>query len=256
MPYFSDETIKDLHTECDEVRAKYADLMPKFTFRKYTNEQAREYATHGFSRRLRTAVRCIENIFSALPPEREDIPNADDILDAQINIQTFVTNIFGGLDNLAWIWVYERGITLPNGSSIPRLHVGLFKGHSVVRHSFSGVFQKTLESYQPWYKNLEDFRHALGHRIPLYIPPYTLDEKGAAKYQELEKQAIEAANHGKFEAYHAIQAKQQELGRFSPIMVHSFSENSPRIVFHGQVLADFNTLHALALEMIKELNSQ
>jgi hypothetical protein len=41
---------------------------------------------------------------------------------------------------------------------------------------------------------------------------------------------------------------------FSPVMTHSFGENTNHIVFHAQILADFNTVEELGRIMLEELD--
>jgi hypothetical protein len=49
-------------------------------------------------------------VFDLIPPELEDIPTDDEAKDAAIQVQAFVINVFGALDNLAWMWVFERDL--------------------------------------------------------------------------------------------------------------------------------------------------
>ena len=51
---------------------------------------------------------CIERVFAMLPREQGERPADPVLLDATVYIQSFVMNVFGALDNLAWIWVSER----------------------------------------------------------------------------------------------------------------------------------------------------
>lgn len=81
-----------------------------YTLFHFRSEQAREYAHQGFMRRIRTLQRCIENVFRIIPPERVDRPTKSELDDAQINLQAFYANTYGAADNLAWIFVFERGM--------------------------------------------------------------------------------------------------------------------------------------------------
>jgi hypothetical protein len=138
------------------------------------------------------------------------------------------------------------------------------------------VFTKWLSTY------LTDFRHALGHRIPLYIPPSILTPSDTDKYHELEKQKSEVFKNisslthqinaeflpiTEFNDLLSIQQKeiekvdellveQRKLGKFEPVMAHSFSENSVPVKFHAQLLADWNTLIKFSSLFLDELNSQ
>ena len=59
-------------------------------------------------------------------------------------------------------------------------------GNRGYRESFSAEFQAYLQELDAWFGQLENFRHALAHRIPLYIPPYIIDPKNEQAYRELE----------------------------------------------------------------------
>src|SRR5712671_1522714 len=88
-----------------------------------------------------------------------------------ICIQAFTFNAFACLDNLAWIWVCEKKLTTEQGDPIPAGKVGLGKKCKLVRRSLPADIRKYLKSLDAWFDHLENFRHALAHRIPLYIPP-------------------------------------------------------------------------------------
>lgn len=78
-----------------------------------------------------------------IPPERADIPSRDELTDATINIQSFVFNVFGGIDNLAWIWVWEKGQKRSDATPIADEHVGLGPKNTSVRSTLSQEFQDT-----------------------------------------------------------------------------------------------------------------
>jgi hypothetical protein len=117
--YFTPEKLAELNRGHGEVHEKFADVRERYFIRNYGNDRAKEHAFHGFARRLGTLVRCIDRVFEILPPDREDIPSRDEVVDATINIQAFVLNIFGCLDNLAWIWVCEKDVRSEDGSELP-----------------------------------------------------------------------------------------------------------------------------------------
>jgi hypothetical protein len=106
--YFSDDALKKLEVEYRTLNKKLEKLFEGYVLRKYQDPRAREHANQGFARRLRIMVRCIDNVFRMLPPDRTELPSRDELSDAAINIQSFVFNVFGSIDNLAWIWVSEN----------------------------------------------------------------------------------------------------------------------------------------------------
>jgi hypothetical protein len=260
-------------------------------------------------------VRAIDRVFEILPPDREDIPERDELLDATIAVQSFVFNTFGCLDNLArlrlrptsgieylvhsrwhgsayrriphdgremsrtrgvevypgiikldpsapyfvqsrtlaWIWVYEKGITNNDGTELDLKRVGLGKSYKQVRRSFSKHFLNYLESRQAWFDHIKEFRDSLAHRIPLYIPPYVVFEDNHQEYNRLEQEMGKALKRADFVEYDRLESEQKKLGVFRPWMTHSQTEGAPSVVFHTQLLADYNTVDEFGNKMLEEL---
>jgi hypothetical protein len=71
-----------------------------------------EHLQHGFLRRLGTLQGSIEKAFSIYPPERNDFPSRSELVDLAINLQAFIFNVFGSIDNLAWVWAAEKQLAL------------------------------------------------------------------------------------------------------------------------------------------------
>jgi hypothetical protein len=251
--YFSADALQKMKLGRDDVHRQFADLREQYFSRKYKTDRAREYAFHGFGRRLGTLVPAIDQVFEILPPEREDIPERDQVVDATIAIQSFVFNTFGCLDNLAWIWVFERGVRNDDGTELGLKRVGLGKGYKQVRRSFSKQFLQYLESRQDWFDHIKDFRDSLAHRIPLYIPPYVVQPDNHDEYNRLEQESGDALRLGDFKAYDRLQSDQQKLGVFRPWMTHSQFEAAPSVVFHTQLLNDYVTVDEFGRTMLEEL---
>jgi hypothetical protein len=108
--YFTTKQRADIKEKFESIGGKTDDLVIGFTGYQFTNEKARQYACHGFSRRVQTLKRCVENVFKAIPPSTAKVPVKARLYDAGINLQAFVWNAHGCLDNLAWMWVHERGM--------------------------------------------------------------------------------------------------------------------------------------------------
>jgi hypothetical protein len=250
--YFSAEKVAELNSGREQVHKQFADLRERYILRKYKSDRGREYALHGFSRRLGTLVRAIDQVYETLPPEREDIPERDEVVDATIAIQSFVLNTFGCLDNLAWIWVYEKGVKGKHGKELDRKSVGL--GNVKVRSSFTDEFRAYIDSRQKWFETLKDFRDSLAHRIPLYIPPYVVTPATADEHKRLEQAAGEAMQRGDYKEYDRVRSVQTKLGLFRPWMTHSLYEEAPSIVFHPQLVADYVTIDEFGRTMLEELD--
>jgi len=192
-PYFAADKIVELGQGHLNVHKKFAELRERYVVRTYETERAREYANQGFGRRLGTLIQAIDQVFEILPPERDDIPEREEVVAATISIQSFVLNSYGCLDNLAWIWVYEKDIKDKDGKELDPKRVGL--GSKRVRSSFTNEFRAYLDSRQDWFENLKDFRDSLAHRIPLYIPPYIVPPRKLGGVQ-----SARASNRGSSEA--------------------------------------------------------
>ncbi len=250
--FHSPDDILRLEEEYRTVSGRSDRLILAYMTRNYVVPEALKHARHGFSRRLRTLVRCIENTFEILPLDQVEPPMSEALSDININLQAFVFNVFGCVENLAWIWVSEKGLTKDDGSPIPKGWIGLRKMNTVVRKSFSPEFQGYLNELNVWFYQLEDYRHAVAHRIPLYVPPFVITPDKEAAYQVLAIRKSDALSRGALEEYDRWSADQDALGVFAPVMTHSLSAKS--VVFHPQLLADFNTSAGLGWKMLEQLD--
>jgi len=253
MPY-SEKQIDELLSNAAAVEQRANEVMLYYCFREFDNEKAREFARHGFSRRIRTLARCVERVFEAVPPGQSNIPDSESIKDAEIYIQSMLINVFGCIDNLAWIWVLETGVSKPNGKVLNRSEVGLLPNNKTVRNSFSSDFQSYLDSMDGWFEYLVGYRHSLAHQIPLYIPPYMVDPKNEDAYRALEEKASCAFAGGDYAKCEALQTQQTELAHFDPVIAHSLFHGDKPVRFHAQVIADFMTVDELSQRICSELD--
>jgi len=220
---------------------------------RLSNEKAGELMLHGFLRRLATLQRCIENIYRLNPLEKIDMLTPDDRKDLEINLQAFVFNIFGALDNLALVTVHELEIKISSG------RVGFLKEE--IDEMLSNVLSEGFRNYinskelSEWKIYMRDFRHALGHRIPFYVPPSALNESEVRRHNEIEDELAKALEMFDIELYQKLANEQSSLGRNFPIITHSFSEGSKQVFFHSQVLADCNTVMEIATKFIDEFDA-
>jgi len=196
-------------------------------------------------------IRAIDYVFNVLPPEKEDVPETDDTVAATILIQSFVINVQGCLDNLAWIWVYETNQKDSRGRDLDRRAVGLGEGYWFLRKSFSKPFRKYLKSRKKWFRHVSEFRDSLAHRIPLYVLPFIVSEPNVPEYNRLQREAFAAAD---YQTYLDLKAKQEKLGAYRPWMTHSPIEGAPVAVFHQQMLQDFLTIDELSNKLLGEID--
>ena len=250
--YYTDEGIEKLGDAYAGLQGRCMHLQERCMGYGFGNEQAKEFAVHGFSRRLNGLVRCIQNTFCAIPPEFEGVPTSDATHDAEIQVQAFIINVFGCLDNLAWMWVLERNVTKPNGAPLPPEWIGLRTSNTLVRASLGEEFHRYLESIAGWFEYLEDYRHALAHRIPLYIPPFAIAPNNEGRYRELEEAITRLIIQGQLEEVEALKRERDGLKFFRPFIVHSWGQARP-MEFHTQMLADFKTIEVIGAKLLDEL---
>jgi len=164
---FTRKYLAQMREKLQTIGPKTDELLLKYVAHPFADAHAKEYAHHGFARRIQTLARCIENVFRIVPPGAVQVPTKHRLTDVQINIQAALGNAYGCVDNLAWVWVYERGLA----AGMDRKQVGLRKQHKKVRDSLSPELRAHLDSFEGWFDYLVDYRDAFAHRIPLYIPP-------------------------------------------------------------------------------------
>jgi hypothetical protein len=254
--YFSRQALQEMSEAREAIGSKYESLLMLYVTLPLKDATAKEYATQGFPRRLGVMAHCIHNVFTTLPPEKEEIPSKTQLFDATVNIQAFLVNTFGCVDNLARIWIHEKSVTTVRGKPLPKGEIGLAVHHTRVRRSLSKEFQDYLKKRDEWLTFMGNFRHALAHRIPLYIPPYAVRPQDEAAYNEFKQKMIEASKNGELAEHGRLVVEQQKLMRFLPWIHHSYLENGKPAVFHPQLLADFHTVEELGLKMHCELMTE
>lgn len=253
--YFSEENLRKITDSYSQLQKKADRLALVFTSHNYKTEKGAEYGKHGFARRIWIIARSIKNVFEAVPidGDRTTLPRREKLLDATINIQASLINIFGAIDNLAWIWVEEKGVRLKNGKPLPKMRIGFGPRYEEVRNSFSDEFRGYVSNMDGWITALGDFRDGLAHRISPYIPPSTLDPKKRPRFDELETKRNASISRGDFDESDRLLAEQNALMVFQPYMQHSFGEGVTPLVFHPQLIANFATVEELGSKFLSEL---
>jgi hypothetical protein len=153
------------------------------------------------------------------------------------------------------MWVLERNVRLANGKPIPTRLIGLGTKNQQVRSSLPSELQQALNSWSEWFKYLEDYRHSLAHRIPLYIPPFGVAPQDVNEWANLDSRIVSLRHSGESSELQALKARERELRFFRPIIAHSFIENSRPVPIHLQMLSDFKTVHELAEKLIAAINT-
>ncbi|MCB9945710.1 MAG: hypothetical protein H6851_19060 [Geminicoccaceae bacterium] len=85
------------------------------------------------------------------------------------------------------------------------------------------------------------------------MPPFNVTDEEAKKLAELEEEKRQMLRQHRFDDYERIDEEIESIGTFIPCMMHSFSEQSKQVVFHAQLIADWNTVHSISMKFIDEL---
>ncbi|KZM49583.1 hypothetical protein [Labrenzia sp. OB1] len=254
---YSVEQIKEFVEQYEKWMDRQGDLTTRIITHVYRKDVTRTLANHGLIRRVETMARCMKKVYNLVPLDAAN-PQREHINDAEIFLQSFIINTYGAVDNLARIWVWETDLTKPNGGALPQKWIGLTSGCKVVRASLSQPFQEFLVTTDGWFDYLENYRHALAHRIPLYIPPKCLDEATTKRYHELEDAKGGALQESDFDKFAKLLGEQRNLGMFEPWMMHSYgpadNDGSP-VRFHPQMINDISTVVELSEKMMAELET-
>lgn len=249
VPY-SREDIEKMKEARDLWVERKSILERSLIFYQFKVPAAREMMQHGVSRRFSNLEHTLGRVFEVIPPEA-DAPSPRDLQDATAFLQAFVINIFGVVDNLAWLWALEADVR-DRGQPVHRMRIGFTPDHLVMRASVSERTRSCLERADRWFGYQEDYRHALAHRIPLYIPPSTVDEADVEEFQRLESVAI-AKGPGS-EHWTEMLGALRKLGTFEPLIMHSYGEGARPIKFHGQMINDFATVTEIGEHVAQDLH--
>ncbi len=254
---YADDELDQIQTEYEMLPGKCDRLFRDYhaAGQRFEVERVREYAHHGFCRRLKTLEHCIVRIFETIPADCTRQPEEDQLLDVTIFLQGFIFNVFGCIDNLAHIWVEEKRVKKPNGKEVPDSAGGFGEKNSDVLKSLPEGFRRYITSseHQQRRRQIGDFRNALAHRIPLYIPPFVVRSEDINELNRVGYLASDAVESGDYPGACNLMDEQRRIGEFVPAVSHSFAEGSRQILFHAQVLADFNTVAKVARRLHSEL---
>lgn len=146
-------------------------------------------------------------------------------------------------------------MTQANGNPLPDQWVGLRRANRAVRNSMPTDLRNYLVGLDGWFDELEGYRHGLAHRVPLYIPPYIVTFANEDRYRILEQEKTGALLRGEIDEHERLSAEQKDLEVFRAWMMHSFHEEATPLVFHPQLLANFNTIEEMGRKLLENLDA-
>lgn len=215
-------------------------------------ERAREFLQYGVARRLRIIQRCISNICGIFPVQRTELLDEDELGDVGINLHAFLINTHGVPDNLTWVYLLERAIHLE-----PR-HIGLFNRRTESYLPKEVLAHVKSERMTKWHTEYaKNYRDALAHRVPPYVPPYVLTREHRVRYEKLEEETIVATKAGDVDRALALAEEQATCGDVCLTFAQTFSDDQAcnPVYLHAQLIADTRTVLKLITVMHPHLNS-
>jgi hypothetical protein len=213
---------------------------------KQSNQKVKDYLNHGVGRRLNVIRLSIQKIYELFPPSQDEVLPKATIHEVQIYLQAFVINVSGIFENWAWAFVLRHDLLEKIGGMFS---VGMFRPETQQCLPASLKDYVTTEPRIAWHRYMKDYRDALAHRIPLYVPPSAITRKDVETYNQMEVRKQELYDARDWDELERVSDEQESLGRAYPVFLKEFSnrrEGQP-IWLHPQLNAD----GALVLEFAK-----
>ena len=254
MTGFTSEYLERFYDSYMAARGKLEALTAAYAGKDFRDERARGFARHGFPCRLALMLHCIEMAMEDVPPRIHWVPHAESILRATLSLQAFVVDVFGCIDNLAHIWVCEKGVTAEDGTPLPDSRIGLRPENGAVLESLSPAFAGRLKEFGPWFEYLDRFRRALEHEVPLYNTLEALPADRLRRFRELAGRIEEAQRRRDQAEVDRLTDASNAVVSFFPITAHAFGENARREFVQFQMASDFDTVEEIARRLLVEFD--
>jgi hypothetical protein len=246
----TEQMLQNIHFQYIEIATNSSTFMSKLR-----EEESKELFQQGFWRRLGRVKESIFNIYKIYPFYKyPKLLTERQLRNLEINLESHIINFSGCLDNLALIWNSEKKTTQN------KMDVSFFKDKFMSKSKLSDNFKKLLEKYK---KNLHSeylkgFRDGLAHRIPLYIPktPKSYDHEKTIKAIEKEVNELYKNYSENLDKIGKLHRKQDKLFVTGCYIKHSFIDNSNLIMFHAQIIANWNSIIEIYFNFIKEFEAK
>jgi len=245
------KSIQRLINDTTGMRLALGDLAQRLN-----NPRARTFALQGIGRRLTLIARGALNIFTLYPPYTTKLLSMETCDDVAIQFQAFALNVYGLMDNIAWVCVLE------SGGALPPLKIGLFK------REVEPYLPDELKDYvgQPTALNWlteygKAYRDSTAHRFPPYLPSRAYTPEEGQTFQDLDRRASMALTEaryshtdvakalGLFQKYEHLIQERESLGSNSLLVALSLNgeESTPPVFLHPQLVCDWG----LVIEMLR-----
>ena len=248
---YSEEQLWDYETDRLEWLDRADKLRDTVLLWLFRSARAEKIARTGFVRRIGYLEHALVRLSEIYPPNLTGA-SRDIVRDAELLLQVFVMNVFGAIDNLAFIWALERKVTAPDGRQLSKQETVFIGTRSKqIRESLTPMVRSTIDSASEWFKLIGAYRHGVAHQIPIYIPRLlTKEDQQEAEGLDLALKAAFA--DGDRSKWGELFDKRHTLGDFGGLMALDGVEKP--LVLHPQVVCDLATVVELGEVIFKELN--
>lgn len=242
--FYTDEQQRELEQEYASAYADMRDMTLTCLRAAEATEDAvsKEHLCHGAARRIGLLARTMQRIFELFPLGIDRPLPMESLHDVQINLHAFVMNVYGVFENFAWAFVLRHDLLPSIGTPA---NVSLFKDATRRRVPQAVADYLSSDSMTRWHTDyLKNYRDALAHRIPLYIPPRVLTKEESERLNALEIEKQKLAVLGDWDRVNTIWTDQEIIGSPCFTFLHSLEHgNASRVVLlHPQVISDSKTV--------------
>ncbi len=219
--------------------------------------RARVFLTQGVMRRLGLIEHALDRIYDIFPPERSEFLSKIETNDLTSFLQAFVINVYGILENIAWVCVLEGSHPDP-----------------VLEHHKIGIFKKSTQQYMPqrlvgylkseslkqWYDEYARiYRDSTAHRIPPYLPSVKMTPEDCENYKRLEAGAMHAlCNEMNIDMHEQLKSEQATIGSITAVVALSLGgeDHTPPILLHPQLICDTLSVHEILEQFDKGMRER
>lgn len=249
---YSEEQLWDYEADRLEWLDRADKLRDTVLLRLFRSPRAEEIARTGFVRRIGYLEHALVRLSEFYPPNLTSA-SRDIVRDAGLLLQAFVMNVFGAIDNLAFIWALERNVTAPDGRQLSKQET-VFIGTrgKQIRESLTPLVRSAIDNASEWFKLVGAYRHGVAHQIPIYIPRL-LTKKDQQEAESLDLSLKAAFADGDRSKWDDLFDKRHRLGDFGGLMALDGVEKP--LMLHPQVVCDLATVVELGEVIFKELHA-
>ena len=190
------------------------------------SERALCYFVYGLSRRLQMIIENVRFFQETIQQNRKEPLSIDETTKASIHLNSLYVQLYGALDNIAWMFVYEKDIYDEDNieQTNRKREVGLFNRSFLKNigeiNPILNEYREYLKIKKKWYLKMSELRAPSTHRMPLYVIPSVLNNAEGEQYllfQNLHASEVKKLN---FDDAGKHLDQIQSLGEFSPYFAH------------------------------------